>query len=74
MKLANTNVLRQLAVDSLSFMIVLALSLGGMWGLFLVDASLFTMVVFGLLMIPALFSSTYHLGKDINEATHKLIA
>jgi len=39
-----------------------------------VNASLFTMVVFGLLMVPALLSSTYYLGKDINEATHKLIA
>jgi len=74
MKMVNSNMLRQLAIDSLSFMVVLALSLGGLWGLFLVDASLFTMVVFGLLMIPALFSSTYHLGKDINEATNKLIA
>ena len=74
MKMVNSNMLRQLAVDSLSFMVVLALTLGGLWGLFLVDASQFTMVVFGLLMIPALFSSTYHLGKDINEATHKLIA
>ncbi|HVK98460.1 MAG TPA: hypothetical protein VM553_01545 [Dongiaceae bacterium] len=74
MKMVNSNMLRQLALDSLSFMVVLALTLGGLWGLYLVDASQFTMVVFGLLMIPALFSSTYHLGKDINEATHKLIA
>jgi hypothetical protein len=74
MKLANSTVVRQLAVDSLSFLAVLALTVGGFWGLFLVDASLFTMVVFGLLMIPAIFSSTYYLGKDINEATHKLIA
>ena len=73
MKLA-TSTVRQLAIDSLSFMAVLALTVGGFWGLFLVDASLFTMVVFGLLMIPALLSSTYYLGKDINEATHKLIA
>lgn len=74
MKLVNSTMVRQLAVDSLSFIVALALSIGGLWGLFMVDASLFTMVVFGLLMIPALFSSTYHLGKDINEATHKLIA
>ncbi|MAR91351.1 MAG: hypothetical protein SV765_18065 [Pseudomonadota bacterium] len=73
MKVANVTV-RRLAIDSLSFTAVLALTVGGFWGLFLVDASLFTMVVFGLLMVPALLSSTYYLGKDINEATHKLIA
>lgn len=73
MKLASSTV-RQLAVDSLSFIAVLALTVGGFWGLLLVDASLFTMVVFGLLMVPAVFSSSYYLGKDINEATHKLVA
>lgn len=74
MKSVNSTVVRQLAVDSVSFLGVLALTVGGFWGLLLVDASLFTMVVFGLLMIPAIFSSTYYLGKDINEATSKLIA
>jgi len=74
MKIVNATVVRQLAIDSLSFIAVLALTVGGFWGLLMVDASLFTMVVFGLLMIPALFSSSYYLGKDINEATHKLIA
>ena len=73
MKLASTTV-RQLAIDGLSFTAVIALTVGGFWGLFLVDASLFTMVVFGLLMVPALLSSTYYLGKDINECTHKLVA
>jgi hypothetical protein len=73
MKLA-TSTAKQLAIDSVSFMVVLALTVGGFWGLFLVNASLFTMVVFGLLMVPALLSSSYYLGKDINEATHKLIA
>ncbi len=74
MKLVNSTVVRQLAVDSAAFLAVIALTVGGFWGLFLVDASLFTMVVFGLLMIPAVFSSAYYLGKDINEATNKLIA
>ncbi len=73
MKLS-TSTVRQLAIDSLSFVAVMALTIGGFWGLFMVDASLFTMVVFGLLMVPALLSSSYYLGKDINEATHKLIA
>lgn len=73
MKLTASTV-RQIAVDSLSFVVVVALTIGGLWGLFLINASLFTMVVFGLLMVPALLSSTYYLGKDINEATHKLIA
>lgn len=73
MKLS-TSTVRQLAIDSLSFVAVMALTVGGFWGLFMVDASLFTMVVFGLLMVPALLSSSYYLGKDINEATHKLIA
>ncbi len=73
MKLA-TSTVRQLAIDSLSFAAVMALTIGGFWGMFLVNASLFTMVVFGLLMVPALLSSSYYLGKDINEATHKLIA
>lgn len=74
MKLVKSPVVRQLAVDSIAFLVVIALTVGGFWGLFLIDASMFTMVVFGLLMVPALFSSTYYLGKDINEATHKLIA
>ena len=73
MKLS-TSTVRQLAIDSLSFVAVMALAIGGFWGLFMVNASLFTMVVFGLLMVPALLSSSYYLGKDINEATHKLIA
>lgn len=73
MKLA-TSTVRQLAIDSISFVAVVALTIGGLWGMFLVNASLFTMVVFGLLMVPALLSSSYYLGKDINEATHKLIA
>lgn len=74
MKSAKATVVRQLAIDSVAFLAAVALTVGGFWGLFLIDASLFTMVVFGLLMIPALFSSTYYLGKDINEATHKLVA
>lgn len=74
MKLATTAMIRQIAIDSLSFVAVMALAIGGIWGLTLINASLFTMVVFGVLMVPALLSTSYYLGKDINDATHKLIA
>ncbi len=73
MKLSNT-IVRQIAVDGLSFMMVLALLVGGLWGLSLVDASVYLMTIFGAIMVPALISTGTSLGKDINKAAHKLIA
>ena len=73
MKLSNT-IVKQIAVDGLSFMMVLALAIGGLWGLSLVDASIYVMTIFGALMVPALISTSTSLSKDINKAAHKLIA
>ena len=68
MKLVNSTVVRQLAVDSVSFLAVIALTVGGFWGLFLVDASLFTMVVFGLLMIWVATAKGFFLHLDKSGA------
>ncbi|CBL46620.1 Hypothetical protein HDN1F_30370 [gamma proteobacterium HdN1] len=66
--------LRKLAIDGIALLASIALTLGGIWGLTLVDASLFTMVVFSTLMFPMLFSTGVYFGRDVQDATHTLIA
>lgn len=66
--------LRSLVVDGLSFLVALTLTLAGIWGLVQIEASMFTLVVFGVLMVPSLFSTATYLTRDINEASDKFIA
>ena len=73
MKLA-TEMFRQIAFDGVSFVLAVAVTMGGLWGLFQVDAPLYVMNIFAVLMVPVLLSTAVYLGRDINEATHKLIA
>lgn len=65
---------KKLALDGVYFLVAVALTIGGLWGMFQIEASLFSMVVFGLLMIPSLFSTALYLSRDINKATHTFIA
>jgi len=67
------SIIKKLLIDGLLFLGVMTLVAGGFWGLFAFHASFFWMLIFGLVMIPALFSSSYYLGKDVNEAAHKLL-
>lgn len=66
--------LRTIALDGLYFLTAFALTLGGFWGLLQIDASLFTIILFGILMIPSLFSTAFYLSRDLNKATHTFIA
>ncbi len=65
---------RKLAIDGIALMAAVALTLGGVWGLTLIGASLFTMVVFGIFMFPLVFSTAVYFGRDVQDATHTLIA
>lgn len=65
---------RKLAIDGIALMAAVALTLGGAWGLTLIGASLFTMVVFGIFMFPLVFSTAVYFGRDVQDATHTLIA
>lgn len=65
---------KQLAVDGVYFLVAVALTFGGLWGMLQIEASLFSMVIFALLMIPSLFSTALYLSRDINKATHTFIA
>jgi len=65
---------RKLAIDGIALMAAVALTLGGVWGLTLISASLFTMVVFGIFMFPLVFSTAVYFGRDVQDATHTLIA
>ncbi len=67
-------IIRQTAVDGLLFIMALAVAAGGLWGLSTIDAPLYSMTIFGALMVPVLMSTAVYFGRDINEATHKLIA
>ncbi len=66
--------LRKLAIDGVAFVAALALTLGGVWGLTFIGASLFTLVVFGIFMFPLVFSTAVYFGRDVQNATHTLIA
>ena len=66
--------LRSLVVDGLSFFMALTLTLAGLWGLVQIEASMFTLVTFGVLMVPSLFSTATYFSRDINEASDKFIA
>lgn len=66
--------IRKLAIDGVAFLAALALTLGGVWGLTLIGASLFSLVVFGIFMFPLLFSTAVYFGRDVQNATHTLIA
>lgn len=66
--------LRKIAIDGIAFTAALALTLGGIWGLTLIGASLFTLVLFGIFMFPLIFSTSVYFGRDIQDATHTLIA
>lgn len=65
---------KQVALDGVYFLVAVLLTIGGLWGMFQIEASLFSMVVFGLLMVPSLFSSALYLTRDINKATSTFIA
>ncbi|MDX1692394.1 MAG: hypothetical protein R3208_01440 [Ketobacteraceae bacterium] len=71
---AITSTFKQVAVDGVYFLVAVALTIGGLWGMLQIEASLFSMVVFGLLMIPSLFSTALYLSRDINKATNTFIA
>jgi len=66
--------LRSLVVDGLSFVVALSLTLAGIWGLVQIEASIFTLVVFGVLMIPSLFSTATYFTRDINDASDRFLA
>lgn len=66
--------LRSIALDGLYFLTAFALTLGGFWGLIQIDASLFTIILFGLLMVPSLISTAFYLSRDLNKASHTFIA
>lgn len=65
---------KQMALDGVYFLVAVAITIGGLWGMFQIEASFFSMVVFGLLMIPSLFSTALYLSRDINEASHTFTA
>ena len=65
---------KQLALDGVYFLVAVAMTIGGLWGMLQIEASLFSMVIFGLLMIPSLFSTALYLSRGINKATHTFIA
>jgi len=69
-----TVTLRRLIVDGISLIATATLTLAGLWGLFQIEASLFTLIIYGTLMMPALLSSATYFGRDINKATHRFIA
>lgn len=66
--------LRKIAIDGIALLAAVALTLGGVWGLTLIGASLFTLVVFGIFMFPLVFSTAVYFGRDLQDATHTLIA
>lgn len=66
--------LRKLAIDGIALLVALSLTLGGVWGLTVIGSSLFTMVLFGILMFPVIFSTAVFFGRDLQDATHTLIA
>ena len=70
----NLNAIRELAIDSVSFLIALSMVAGGLLGLAAIEASFFSMSLFSMLMVPALFSTATYLSRDINKATHTLVA
>ncbi len=69
-----TVIIRKLAIDGIAFLAALALTLGGVWGLTFIGASLFTLVLFGVMTFPLLFSTAVYFGRDVQKATHTLIA
>lgn len=71
---AVTHIAKKLAIDGIYFLAAIALTIGGFWGMIQIEASIFSMVLFGVLMIPSLFSSTLYLSRDINKATHTFAA
>ncbi|MCG8673655.1 MAG: hypothetical protein MI867_29980 [Pseudomonadales bacterium] len=71
---AVASTLKQIAVDGVYFLVAVALTIAGFWGMVQIEASLFSMIVFGLLMVPSLFSTALYLSKDINKATNTFIA
>lgn len=66
--------LKQVAVDGVYFLVAVALTIGGLWGMFQIEASIFSMVIFGVLMFPSLFSTALYLSRDINKATSTFVA
>lgn len=65
---------KNLAIDSVYFSVAVVLTISGFWGLVQIDASLFSMIIFGILMVPSLLSTAIYLSKDLNKATHTLVA
>ena len=65
---------KQMALDGVYFLVAVVLTIGGLWGMLQIEASLFSMIIFGLLMVPSLFSTALYLSRDINKATSTFIA
>ena len=69
-----TGVLRRLIIDGVSLIATATLTLAGLWGLIQIEASLFSLIIYALLMMPALFSTATYFGRDVNKVTHRFIA
>ena len=65
---------KQTVNDGVSFFLVLAIAVGGLWGLTLADASIYAMTIYSALTVPALLSTGARLGQDVRETASKLIA
>lgn len=71
---AVASTLKQVALDGVYFIVAVALTVVGFWGMVQIEASIFSMIVFGLLMVPSLFSTAIYLSRDINKATSTFVA
>ena len=71
---AIASTLKQIAFDGVYFLVAVALTIDGVWGMVQIEALFFSMLVFGLLMMPSLLSTALYLSRDINKATHTFIA
>lgn len=59
--------IKQLSMTSLYFLLAFSFAGAGLWAMLHIEASLFSMLVFGLLVAPSLLSTMLHLSKDISK-------
>lgn len=73
MKLSSA-IVKQAVNDGASFFLVIALVMGGLWGLTLVDASIYAMTIYSALLAPALLSTGAKFGQDMKDTASRFIA
>ena len=66
--------IRNLVLDGFTLTFAFGLALIGFFSLIRLEASLFALIVFGVLMMPVLVSTSVYFGRDLRDTSDNFFA